>query len=153
MDYTYKYFYERSNYKDILYWINRVRMDKGLFLPFELVGIDRIQLTNTFYNNKEQSAVRQKFIQNQIETLTAKDYQLQNKFKQWLITKPVQTMYNFKAFGESRMNVTNNLRFIRYKAHNNTQCHERVNEGSNEFQVLMNLIENVQWIEMVEKIY
>ena len=74
MNYAYKYFCKRSNYKDILYWINRVRMDKGLFLLFKLVGIDGMQSINAFYINKEQSVVRWKFIYNQIKIPTAKDY-------------------------------------------------------------------------------
>ena len=53
MECAYKYFHDRANVKDILYRINRVRMDKGLFLLFELVEIDGMQTTNAFHNNRE----------------------------------------------------------------------------------------------------
>jgi len=64
MDYAYRYFHQMKNFKDILYHINRVRIDKGLFLPFELVTADRMQTTNAFHNNRERSAVKWKFINN-----------------------------------------------------------------------------------------
>ena len=42
IDYAFQYRKDKPNYKDILYRINRVRMDKLLFLPFEMVYVDGI---------------------------------------------------------------------------------------------------------------
>ena len=56
----------------------------------------------------------------------------------------MHTIYDFNTFEESRMKVTNDLRFIRYESNNDTNCYERVNKGSNEFRVIMNSIENIQ---------
>ena len=55
-------------------------------------------------------------------------------------------MYDFKAFGESRIKVINDLRFIRYEANNEMKCYKRVNKGSNKFHIIMNTIENIKWI-------
>jgi hypothetical protein len=58
IDYAFQYFKGRKDYRTILYRINRVQMDKGLLLPFKLVGVDRTQVTNYYYNNEETSSIR-----------------------------------------------------------------------------------------------
>ena len=75
-------------------------MDKGLFLLFELVRVDEMQTMNEFHNNRERSAVKQKFINNQIEAPTPKDYQLWNEFKRQLQTEEIVTTFNFIQYIE-----------------------------------------------------
>ena len=58
MDYEFQFYKTHSDYKTILYRINREMMHKGLLLLFELVGVDRMQATNTYYNNEEISVIR-----------------------------------------------------------------------------------------------
>ena len=58
----------------ILDRINRVKMNKGLLLSFKLVGVDRIQAINMYYNNEKSSSIRWNFMRNVIEKLTNKDY-------------------------------------------------------------------------------
>ena len=72
MDYAFEYYKSYFNYKVIMCRINRVRMYKGLLLPFELVGIDRMQATNAYYNNNRTSAIKWRFMKNAIESQQTK---------------------------------------------------------------------------------
>ena len=44
--------------KEYLHDINRVRLYKGVFFPFELLGIDRNKLTSTYQNKDELSLIK-----------------------------------------------------------------------------------------------
>ena len=74
MDYTFQIYKTQSNYKIILYRINRIRMYKSLLLLFELVRVYGMQATNAYYNNDETSVIRWKFMKNSIEKPINKDY-------------------------------------------------------------------------------
>ena len=84
-----------------------------MFLPFELVEIDRHQATNAFYNNEEARSVHWKFLrQDMIETPTQKDYQTQNSFKVWLKAQDVITVINFKKYINWLQRISANFNFI-----------------------------------------
>ena len=47
--------------------INRVRLYKRVFLPFELVNVDRKQLMNTYYNSIDRSSIQWKMFGDEIK--------------------------------------------------------------------------------------
>ena len=49
--------------KEYLHDINRVRLYKGVFFPFELLGIDRNKLTNIYWNKDELSLIEWRWFQ------------------------------------------------------------------------------------------
>ena len=61
MDYTRRYIAPIKDWKAIMNRINTVRLAKRLYLPFELVEIDRGQMTNTYENDTEVSSVNWNF--------------------------------------------------------------------------------------------
>ena len=58
-----------------------MRRLKGLYLLFELVGFDRGQGKNCYYNNSEASLIQQSFMTENNIKPTLKDYELWNDFK------------------------------------------------------------------------
>jgi len=58
MEYALRYVSEMKNKIALLQKINRVRLHKRLYLPFELVNINGSQITNIYYNLEEQSSVK-----------------------------------------------------------------------------------------------
>ena len=70
-------------------------MNKGILLPFKLMGVDGMQVINDFYNSEETSAIRWKFIENIIEKPTTKDYLYWNDFKRWLKIIEIITVFDF----------------------------------------------------------
>ena len=52
----------------------------------------------------------------------------------------MHNIYDFKEFRESRMKITNNMRFIRYEKNNSIKFYERVNDESNEFSGQVDLM-------------
>ena len=113
--------------------INHVRLQKKMIILAELVGIRGMQSTQCFDNINEVSLIKWKIQFLIVKKLSIGVVRKQNQFKQWLITKLLYIVYNFKAFGESRIKVTTNLRFIKCKVNTNIQCYKRVNKESNEF--------------------
>jgi len=54
-----------------------VRLSKRVYLPFELVGINSGQATNTYVNNSEVSTVEWRFYQNKLPSkITPKEYKI-----------------------------------------------------------------------------
>ena len=64
IDYAWEYLKEVGNYKRsiLLNRINRVSLKKQILLLFELVGIDRREMTNACVNNEEVSVIKQNCI-------------------------------------------------------------------------------------------
>ena len=58
MNFTFAYCSNYSKYKVLMNRINKVRLNKKLYLLFELVGVDSKKLTDTYYNKEEQSSIK-----------------------------------------------------------------------------------------------
>ena len=82
--------------KVILDQINSMRIYKKLYLLFELVGINRWQLINTYYNNKKSSLIQQKFFIKDYDIYILLEYEIQREFKVWLRNRDIITTINFK---------------------------------------------------------
>ena len=57
MEYASRYVESIKNKVVVIQKINRVRLHKHMYLPFELVNIDGGQPTNSYYNIEEQSSI------------------------------------------------------------------------------------------------
>ena len=77
--------------------INKVRVYKKLFLPFELVDVDRGITTNYYWNVEEQSSVLWNMCDNdqKEEVPTKAEYRVWNAYIKWLRDQTIVTIYNF----------------------------------------------------------
>ena len=73
MDLAYQFYQNHKNYKVLLNRVNKVRLRKGLYLPFELVWIDGGKPINTYYNKEEPSNIQWSFLKEEyhIKVITA----------------------------------------------------------------------------------
>ena len=95
MDHAQEYVEQQAMNKNTLHKINKVRRAKRLYLPFELVRFDGSHGTNCYYNNKKVSSIQQSFINKEKTKLIAKDYELWNNFKKWLVKQKIITILDF----------------------------------------------------------
>ena len=96
MEYTSYYVKHILDSKQAQHQINKVRLSKRVYLPFELVGINSGQATNTYVNNSEVSTVEWRFYQNELPSkITPKEYKIQNNLKWWLKQQLIITVMDF----------------------------------------------------------
>jgi len=66
IEYAIKYAETIQNKIQTIYKINKVRLSKRLFLPFEMFGIDGDQTNNAYHNNEEVSAIEWTFLKDKV---------------------------------------------------------------------------------------
>ena len=73
---------------------------KRLYLPFELIRFDGGHSINCYYNNKEVSFIQWSFMNEEKTKPIAKDYELWNNFKKWLVKQEIITILYFLRYAK-----------------------------------------------------
>ena len=96
MDYTKEYVEESHLSTKILPPINYIRIYKKIYLPYELIGTNRRYEIKKMRNQLERRFVEQNFKFPSMPRPSHKSITLWRQFLEWLKTKDVLTIYDFK---------------------------------------------------------
>ena len=76
--------------------INKVRLYKKVYLPFELVGVDSGKPTNAYYNLSKESAIQWSFMMERENTkITNREYKIWQEFVQQLRQREIVIIMDF----------------------------------------------------------
>ena len=77
MNAAWQYCQGQKQWKVWMSQINKVRLNKKVYLPFELVGVDNGKPTNAYYNLSEESAIQWSFMMERENTkITNVEYKI-----------------------------------------------------------------------------
>ena len=102
IDYVVEYINKLKLEEKKIHLLNQIRIYKRMYLPCELVSVDRIRKTTVNTNIIEQSRLIWKFQFEEVPRLSNKIQQLWNHFIEWLLSKAIYTIYDFKQLIDSK---------------------------------------------------
>ena len=85
---------EQLNSKTVMS-LNHVRLYKRIFLPCELIGQNGKEQTSAYRNDNEKGQIKWTFYYYDVELPSRQAFRQWNKFKKWLSTKRIITIFDF----------------------------------------------------------